>query len=95
MTEQKKNVQLPGLSNVCDMTGAPDAEGAVKRKRAPKLTEKAIVGQFAGIAFDSEAKASDRLRALGWLADNLADSKAHEDVMAKLDEVLAKIGQTP
>jgi len=61
----------------------------MRKKRSVKESD--IVKEFVEIAFSEETKNSDRLRALDWLADYIAGTKAKDEVLKKLDDVLGKI----
>ena len=56
-----------------------------------KVSDEKIVNAFASIAFSKEAKDTDRIRALDWLADYLAKEKGQDAVLARLDRVLQQI----
>lgn len=59
------------------------------RKNVPE--DGKIVSELAEIAFSSEEKTADRLRALGQLSDALKAGGSMEDALKRLDEVLAEI----
>lgn len=60
-----------------------------KRNNAP--TEDQVVAQFTAIAFSTDAKDSDRLRALDWLAEYLEKNRGESAMMERLDEILRKV----
>lgn len=62
-----------------------------RRRRKRSVSEKKIVEEFVDIAFSEDTKTTDKLRALDWLSDNLSRRKKDEEIMSKLEEVLAKI----
>ena len=59
--------------------------------RKNEITEERIVKQYCEIAFSesNEVRDGDRMRALDWLSDYLKAKKDRDEVMKKLDEVLA------
>ena len=63
--------------------------------RRGTVTEKKIVRRFAEIAFDPETKDSDRLRALDWLAEHLHEKNGQEEILHRLDRVLAELKKDP
>ena len=50
-----------------------------------------IIKEMADIAFSSEEKTADRLRALGLLSDALSASRSKDAAFKKLDEILNSI----
>lgn len=65
-------------------------EKEMKGRKIPD--EKRIMREMAEIAFSEEEKASDRLRALGFLAERITEDEERETAMKRLDEVLEQIG---
>ncbi len=59
------------------------------RRKIPD--EKRIMRQMAEIAFNTEEKTADRLRALDMLSDYLKSKSQNDDAYAKLDAVLESI----
>ena len=56
------------------------------RRKIPD--EKKIMRQMAEIAFNSEEKTADRLRALDMLSEYLKNKSRSDDAYAKLDAIL-------
>jgi hypothetical protein len=54
------------------------------------IDESRIIAEFKKIAFEGE-KDSERMRALEWLADRLDRKNSGDEVLRKLDEVLAEL----
>lgn len=54
------------------------------------IDERQIIAEFKKIAFNGE-KDSERMRALEWLADWLDRKNSGDEVLRKLDEVLAEL----
>ena len=63
----------------------------MSRRKIPD--EKRIIREMAEIAFSSEEKTADRLRALGFLAEKMTGEAERTEAMAKLDALLAQIGE--
>ena len=59
------------------------------RKRIPD--EKKIMRQMAEIAFNTDEKTADRLRALDMLSEYVKKQDKNDDAYAKLDAVLESI----
>ena len=59
------------------------------RRKIPD--EKKIMRQMAEIAFNSEEKTADRLRALDMLSEYLKNKSRSDDAYAKLDAILDSI----
>jgi hypothetical protein len=58
--------------------------------KSTDIDETTIIAEFKKIAFYGE-KDSERMRALEWLADRLDRKNSGDEVLRKLDEVLAEL----
>ena len=63
----------------------------MSRRKIPD--EKRILREMAAIAFSEEEKTTDRLRALGFLAEKVSEEAERLEAMDKLDALLTQIGE--